>query len=239
MDNGSTFAMAPFIQDNLTVLIILGACALFALFVIAGMVVGARNKSLRVAAEREEAQRIEELRASGVEVKTVDEGGMPVAEPEARTAPASAPAPVASPVPTPPPVAEPREPEPTSDPAPAPDIAAPASIADEPIPAAAPLDASPATVAADAPTEAAPMVEEAMPVTRLKGLGPRIAARLEELGVTTVDQLAALDDREAADLDARLGPFTGRMMRDRWVEQARLLAAGDRAGYEAQFGKLG
>jgi hypothetical protein len=29
------------------------------------------------------------------------------------------------------------------------------------------------------------------------------------------------------------------MARDRWIEQAQLLAAGDRAGYEATFGKLG
>jgi hypothetical protein len=29
------------------------------------------------------------------------------------------------------------------------------------------------------------------------------------------------------------------MERDRWREQARFLAQGDRAGYEAQFGKLG
>ena len=29
------------------------------------------------------------------------------------------------------------------------------------------------------------------------------------------------------------------MMRDRWIEQAKLLSAGDRAGYEAAFGKLG
>ncbi len=44
---------------------------------------------------------------------------------------------------------------------------------------------------------------------------------------------------EAAQLDAQLGAFQGRMERDRWREQARFLAQGDRAGYEAQFGKLG
>ena len=56
--------------------------------------------------------------------------------------------------------------------------------------------------------------------------------------MTTVGQLAALDQAEAEALDARLGPFTGRMNRDRWLEQARFLAAGDRAGFEAVFGKL-
>ncbi len=76
------------------------------------------------------------------------------------------------------------------------------------------------------------------PVTQLKGLGPKVAQRLAELGVTTVGQIAALSDDDAAALDARLGAFSGRMARDRWQEQARFLAAGDRAGFEAVFGKL-
>lgn len=113
----------------------------------------------------------------------------------------------------------------------------PASLHDEPIVAAAPLDASPASVAADAPTD--PSEPGAQSITILKGLGPKIATRLEELGITRVDQLAWLDDAEAAQLDRQLGVFEGRMERDRWREQARLLAQGDRAGYEAQFGKLG
>lgn len=76
-------------------------------------------------------------------------------------------------------------------------------------------------------------------VTLLKGLGPKVAARLAELGITTVGQLAALAPAEADALDADLGTFKGRMARDRWIEQAKLLAAGDRAGFEATFGKLG
>ena len=44
---------------------------------------------------------------------------------------------------------------------------------------------------------------------------------------------------QAAELDAKLGAFQGRMARDRWIEQATLLVAGDRAAYEAAFGKLG
>lgn len=76
------------------------------------------------------------------------------------------------------------------------------------------------------------------PVGQLKGLGPKVAARLAELGVTSVGQIAALDDDGAQALDAQLGAFRGRLERDRWVEQARFLAAGDRAGFEAVFGKL-
>ena len=76
-------------------------------------------------------------------------------------------------------------------------------------------------------------------LTQIKGLGPKLAATLAERGITRVDQLAALGPDEAAALDAQLGTFSGRMARDRWVEQATLLSAGDRAGYEAAFGKLG
>jgi predicted flap endonuclease-1-like 5' DNA nuclease len=75
-------------------------------------------------------------------------------------------------------------------------------------------------------------------LTQLKGLGPKVAARLNELGIGSVAQMAALDDETAADVDDQLGTFAGRLARDRWVEQARFLAAGDRAGFEARFGKL-
>ena len=50
--------------------------------------------------------------------------------------------------------------------------------------------------------------------------------------------MTALDDDAATRLDAQLGPFSGRMTRDRWIEQARFLAAGDIPGFEAVFGKL-
>lgn len=76
-------------------------------------------------------------------------------------------------------------------------------------------------------------------LTMLKGLGPKAAGVLNGLGITRFAQLAALDDAQVAALDAQLGAFRGRILRDRWVEQARYLAAGDRAGFEAIFGRLG
>ena len=135
----------------------------------------------------------------------------PPPEPIARPAPAAPPQPpiIEDPAPTPP--------GPT--PAPEPTVPAPA----EPAPIQAPV---PAQSYADGP------------VTQLKGLGPKVAAQLGALGVTTVGQMAALSESEAQSIDAQLGNFTGRMGRDRWIEQARLLAAGDKAGFEAVFGKL-
>lgn len=73
----------------------------------------------------------------------------------------------------------------------------------------------------------------------MKGVGPKVAALLNGLGVTRFDQIAGWTDADVDRVDAQLGAFKGRIRRDQWVDQARLLAAGDTAGYEARFGKLG
>ena len=76
-------------------------------------------------------------------------------------------------------------------------------------------------------------------LTQLKGLGPRAASRLNELGVTRFDQIASWNESDVTAIDAQMGAFKGRITRDRWVEQARMLAKGDIVGFEAEFGKLG
>ena len=73
----------------------------------------------------------------------------------------------------------------------------------------------------------------------MKGVGPKLAAQLNENGITRFDQLAGLSPTEIEMLDARMGAFSGRLVRDRVREQACFLARGDRDGFEAQFGKLG
>jgi len=73
----------------------------------------------------------------------------------------------------------------------------------------------------------------------MKGVGPKLVARLNENGITRFEQIARLTDNEVGILDDRLGPFKGRLRRDRVVEQASYLARGDTDGFEAQFGKLG
>ncbi len=75
-------------------------------------------------------------------------------------------------------------------------------------------------------------------LTRLKGVGPKLSARLKELGVVSFAQIAGWSDADLAGVDAQLGTFAGRPVRDNWIEQARFLAPGDVAGYEARFGKL-
>ena len=76
-------------------------------------------------------------------------------------------------------------------------------------------------------------------LTRLKGVGPKFVSRLNELGITRYEQLAGLNANEAAHLDERMGPFVGRLERDRVIEQADLLARGDTESFEERFGKLG
>lgn len=73
---------------------------------------------------------------------------------------------------------------------------------------------------------------------KLKGVGPKLAALLTDLGITRFDQIAAWGAAEIEKVDAHLGTFKGRITRDNWVEQAGFLAKGDVAGFEARFGKL-
>lgn len=104
-----------------------------------------------------------------------------------------------------------------------------------------PVDAMPLTAEPEALVEPVHAIPAGPPdeLTRMKGVGPKVAALLNGLGITRYDQIAAWRDEDIARVDAQLGAFKGRVTRDQWVEQARLLAAGDTAGYEARFGKLG
>lgn len=72
----------------------------------------------------------------------------------------------------------------------------------------------------------------------LKGIGPKLAAMLHERGFTRFEQLAHLTPEEIGLLDQQLGPFAGRIKRDRIVEQSAFLARGDVDGFEEHFGKL-
>lgn len=102
-------------------------------------------------------------------------------------------------------------------------------------PEAAPPPAQPAA-APDAPAPAPTIGDDDL--TRIKGLGPKLAEQLHRLGVTGFAQIAAWDEADIDRIDADLGRFKGRIRRDNWVEQARFLATGDVTGYETRFGKL-
>ncbi len=76
-------------------------------------------------------------------------------------------------------------------------------------------------------------------LTCIKGLGPKLSALLGEFGIASFSQIAAWTPEEIERIDAHLGRFSGRIVRDQWVEQAKLLAAGDQSSYVAQFGRNG
>ncbi len=61
-------------------------------------------------------------------------------------------------------------------------------------------------------------------LTRLVGVGPRLAAALAERGVTRFEQIAAWTTSDVAKVDAEL-KLLGRATRDAWVAQARRFAS--------------
>jgi NADH-quinone oxidoreductase subunit E len=71
-------------------------------------------------------------------------------------------------------------------------------------------------------------------LTRIKGVGPKLAALLQAMGYHHFDQIAGWTAAEAAWIDANLEGVRGRATRDDWVGQARILAAS--AGTRPQQG---
>jgi len=62
-------------------------------------------------------------------------------------------------------------------------------------------------------------------LTRLVGVGPKLAASLGELGVTTFSQIAAWTPDELASFDQLLN-LKGRAERDAWIAQAKRFVEG-------------
>jgi len=113
---------------------------------------------------------------------------------------------------------------------------------------ATPAQRNQALIDAASKTETSPATPEAIigppaadgdDLTRIKGLGPKIAILLNSLGVTHYAQIAEWNDAEIDRIDMKLDRFQGRIRRDDWVAQAKLLAAGDESGFATQFGQDG
>lgn len=92
--------------------------------------------------------------------------------------------------------------------------------------AAAPAAKKPATgKAAPKKAETPAAAEEGDDLTRLSGVGPVLAKKLKEAGVTTFAQIAAWTPEDVAAMDEKLS-FKGRIEREGWIEQAKKLAEG-------------
>ena len=63
-------------------------------------------------------------------------------------------------------------------------------------------------------------------LTKMKGVGPKLAAVLNENGIERFDQIARWGADDVKWADESLKGFKGRATRDNWVEQAKALAKG-------------
>jgi NADH-quinone oxidoreductase subunit E len=72
----------------------------------------------------------------------------------------------------------------------------------------------------------APRGGRADDLKQIKGIGPKLEALLNEVGVWHFDQIASWKARDIAHVDELLVGFRGRITRDKWVKQAKVLAAG-------------
>lgn len=74
---------------------------------------------------------------------------------------------------------------------------------------------------------------------KIKGVGPKLEKTLNEMGYYHFDQIAAWSSAEVAWVDENLQGFKGRVSRDNWVEQARILASGGETEFSRKAGKGG
>ncbi len=72
---------------------------------------------------------------------------------------------------------------------------------------------------------------------RIKGVGPKLEKLLNTLGFWHFDQIAAWGASEVAWVDDNLEGFKGRVSRDVWVDQAKLLAEGGETAFSKKVDK--
>ncbi len=82
----------------------------------------------------------------------------------------------------------------------------------------------------------APAAGGADDLKQLKGVGPALEKKLHDNGVTSFAQIAAWNAEDIADMDDKLS-FKGRIERDGWVDQAKLLAAGEETEFSKKVAK--
>lgn len=73
----------------------------------------------------------------------------------------------------------------------------------------------------------------------IKGVGPKLEALLNSLGVYHFDQIAGWRKKEVEWVDQNLEGFKGRVSRDEWVKQAKVLAKGGTTDFAKKVKKGG
>lgn len=117
---------------------------------------------------------------------------------------------------------------------------APAAFVSQPVPkpavvkpavvqpaVAKPAAAKPAKKAkADGPERlSGPRKGKADDLKEIEGIGPAMEKLCNEMGFYHFDQIAGWSDADVAWVDANMKNFKGRIVRDRWVAQARLIGS--------------
>ncbi len=121
-------------------------------------------------------------------------------------------------------------------------------------PAAKPKAAAktPATPAVKAAPKRAPVAPDGKPellaqprggegddLKQIKGVGPKMETLLNSMGVWHFDQVAGWRKKEVEWVDANLKGFKGRVSRDEWVKQAKVLAKGGSTEFSSKVKKGG
>ena len=88
---------------------------------------------------------------------------------------------------------------------------------------AEPDDASTALASATSASELPVARKLDLDLTAIRGIGPKLAVQLNDLGVRDIEQIAAIEAEELGSEDHVLHGFQGRILRDGWIEQASAL----------------
>lgn len=158
----------------------------------------------------------------------------------------------ATPEPEPAPVPEPdATPEPAPEPEPEKPAAAPVIKPSAPLAGQAELASrkgnwtyTPESSAAEADGEKpelldAPPEDGGDDLKQIKGIGPKMEKMCNDMGIYRFSQVASWSDAEVAWVDANLEGFKGRVSRDEWVAQAKLLAEGGETEFSKRVGDGG
>jgi predicted flap endonuclease-1-like 5' DNA nuclease len=104
---------------------------------------------------------------------------------------------------------------------------APVAFVSQPAPVAKPAPPTAAKAAADdGPARlSGPRGGKADDLKEIEGIGPAMEKLVNEMGFYHFDQIAGWSDADVAWVDANMKNFKGRIVRDRWIAQAKLIVA--------------
>lgn len=124
-------------------------------------------------------------------------------------------------------------------------VATPKAPAKKPAAKKAPAKAAPKAKAAPVSADGKPeLLTEARAggaddLKQIKGVGPKLEGMLHKMGVFHFDQIASWRKKEVEWVDNNLEGFKGRVSRDEWVKQAKVLAEGGQTEFSKKVKKGG